>query len=237
MKTELADAVPGQNHHPHDHGHDHDHDEHEHHEDGHDHNHASGPAEYVRLGVMALIVIASLTGWWRALMDRDWLAFAGTIIGGFPIYREAWENLLKRRMTMELSMTIALLAALAIGQFFTAIVIAFFVLFAELLEDYTVGGGRKAIEKLIDALPRQVTVRRDGREQQVAVDAISAGETIVIRPGERIPVDGMVTKGSSFVDQSSITGESLPVEKVEHADVFAGTINKNGVLEVSVQRV
>jgi len=237
MKTELADAVPARNQHPHDHGHDHDHDEHEHHEHGHDHDHASGPAEYVRLGVMALIVIASLTGWWRGFMDQDWLAFAGTIIGGFPIYREAWENLLKRRMTMELSMTIALLAALAIGQFFTAIVIAFFVLFAELLEGYTVGGGRKAIEKLIDALPRQVMVRRDGREQQVAMDAISAGETIVIRPGERIPVDGTVTKGSSFVDQSSITGESLPVEKVEHADVFAGTINKNGVLEVSVQRV
>src|ERR1700757_793937 len=170
-------------------------------------------------------------------MDRDWLAFAGTLIGGFPIYKEAWENLLKRRMTMELSMTIALLAALAIGQFFTAIVIAFFVLFAELLEGYTVCGGRKAIEKLIDALPRQVTVRRNGQEQQVAADALSPGETIVIRPGERIPVDGMVTKGSSFVDQSSITGESLPVEKVEHADVFAGTINKNGVLEVSVQRV
>ncbi|MBV9877647.1 MAG: cation-translocating P-type ATPase [Verrucomicrobia bacterium] len=186
---------------------------------------------------MALIVIASLSGWWRAFMDRDWLAFAGTILGGFPIYREAWENLLKRRMTMELSMTIALLAALAIGQFFTAIVIAFFVLFAELLEGYTVSGGRKAIEKLIDALPRQVTIRRDGREQQVAVDDISIGETIVIRPGERIPVDGMVTKGNSFVDQSSITGESLPVEKVEHTDVFAGTINKNGVLEVSVQRV
>jgi P-type Cu+ transporter len=239
MKTELADAVPARNQHPHDHGHDHDHDhdEHEHHDHGHDHDHASGPAEFVRLGVMALIVIASLTGWWRGFMDQDWLAFAGTIIGGFPIYREAWENLLKRRMTMELSMTIALLAALAIGQFFTAIVIAFFVLFAELLEGYTVGGGRKAIEKLIDALPRQVMVRRDGREQQVAMDAISAGETIVIRPGERIPVDGTVTKGSSFVDQSSITGESLPVEKVEHADVFAGTINKNGVLEVSVQRV
>ena len=233
MKTELADAVPARNQHPHDH----DHDEHDHHEDGHDHDHAAGPTEYVRLGIMGLIVIASLTGWWRAFMDRDWLAFAGTIIGGFPIYKEAWENLLKKRMTMELSMTIALLAALAIGQFFTAIVIAFFVLFAELLEGYTVGGGRKAIEKLIDALPRQVTVRRDGREQQVAADALSAGETIVIRPGERIPVDGMVTKGSSFVDQSSITGESLPVEKVEHADVFAGTINKNGVLEVSVQRV
>jgi heavy metal translocating P-type ATPase len=237
METEVANPIRGQNQHPHDHGHDHDHDEHGHHEHGHDHDHPAGPIEYVRLGVMAFIVIASLTGWWRAFMDRDWLAFAGTIIGGFPIYKEAWENLLKRRMTMELSMTIALLAALAIGQFFTAIVIAFFVLFAELLEGYTVGGGRKAIEKLIDALPRQVTVRRDGREHQVAADALSPGETIVIRPGERIPVDGMVTKGSSFVDQSSITGESLPVEKVEHADVFAGTINKNGVLEVSVRRV
>src|SRR6201987_2125076 len=170
MKTELADVVPARNQHPIDH----DHNEHEHHEDNHDHDHASGPAEYVRLGVMALIVIASLTGWWRVFMDRDWLAFAGTIIGGFPIYREAWENLLKRRMTMELSMTIALLAALAIGQFFTAIVIAFFVLFAGLLEGYTVGGGRKAIEKLINALPRRVTVRRNGREQQVAADALSS---------------------------------------------------------------
>src|SRR5215469_3915609 len=240
MKTELADAVPRQNQHPDDHGHNHDHDEHDHHDDhdhGHDHDHAAGPAEYIRLGVMALIVIASLTGWWRAFLDRDWLAFAGTVIGGFPIYKEAWENLLKRRMTMELSMTIALLAALAIGQFFTAIVIAFFVLFAELLEGYTVGGGRKAIEKLIDALPRRVTVRRNGQEQNLPADALSAGETIVIRPGERIPVDGTVIKGASFVDQSSITGESLPVEKVEQTNVFAGSINKNGVLEVRVQRV
>ena len=134
-------------------------------------------------------------------------------------------------------MTIALVAALAIGQFFTAIVIAFFVLFAELLEGYTVGGGRKAIQKLIDALPRQVTVRRDGREQQLSADSLSSGEIIVIRPGERIPVDGIVVKGASFVDQSSITGESLPVEKVGSAKVFAGTINKNGVLEVSVERV
>jgi heavy metal translocating P-type ATPase len=239
MKTELADAVPGQNQHPHDHcpGHDHGHHDHDHHGYGHDHDHAAGTSEYVRLGVMALIVIASLTGWWRASMDRDWLAFAGTIIGGFPIYKEAWENLLKRRMTMELSMTIALLAALAIGQFFTAIVIAFFVLFAELLEGYTVGGGRKAIGKLIDALPREVTVRRNGQEQRLPADVLSPGETIVIRPGEQIPVDGTVIKGASFVDQSSITGESLPVEKVEQTRVFAGSINKNGVLEVSVQRV
>jgi heavy metal translocating P-type ATPase len=220
-------------HDPHSHGHHHDHDDHNH----DDHDHGTGTAEYVRLGLMGVIVVASLTGWWRPFMDRDWFAFAGTVIGGFPIYKEAWENLLKRRMTMELSMTIALLSALAIGQFFTAMVIAFFVLFAELLEGYTVGGGRRAIEKLINALPRQVTVRRNGQERELRVEELSGGEVIVIRPGERIPVDGTVTKGTSYVDQSSITGESLPIEKTEQSKVFAGTINKNGVLEVSVERV
>ena len=217
----------------HSHGHHHDHDDHNH----DDHDHGTGTAEYVRLGLMGIIVVAGLTGWWHPFMDRDWLAFAGTVIGGFPIYKEAWENLLKRRMTMELSMTIALLSALAIGQFFTAIVIAFFVLFAELLEGYTVGGGRRAIEKLINALPRYVTVRRNGQERELKAEELSAGEVIVIRPGERIPVDGTVTKGTSYVDQSSITGESLPIEKTEQSKVFAGTINKNGVLEVSVERV
>jgi heavy metal translocating P-type ATPase len=225
----------GHPHHSHTHDQIHDHAEHDH--EGHDHDHQTGSAEYIRLGLMGIIVVASLTGWWRPFMDRDWLAFAGTVIGGFPIYQEAWENLRKRRMTMELSMTIALLSALAIGQFFTAIVIAFFVLFAELLEGYTVGGGRRAIEKLINALPRLVTVRRNGQESELPADELSTGEVIVIRPGERIPVDGTVIKGSSYVDQSSITGESLPIEKTGQSKVFAGTINKNGVLEVSVERV
>src|SRR3984893_14409220 len=216
---------------------DHDPHSHGHPDDDHGQDHVTGTGDYLRLGLMGIIVVASLTGWWRPFMNRDWLAFAGTVIGGFPIYKEAWENLRKRRMTMELSMTIALLAALAIGQFFTAIVIAFFVLFAELLEGYTVGGGRRAIENLINGLPRHVTVRRNGQESELKAEELSIGELIVIRPGERIPVDGTVIKGSSYVDQSSITGESLPIEKTEQSKVFAGTINKNGVLEVSVERV
>jgi heavy metal translocating P-type ATPase len=208
--------------------HDHDHD---------DNHHDTGMGEYVRLVAMGLIIVASLTGWWRGFMDRDWLAFAGTLIGGLPIYQEAWENVRKRRMTMELSMTIALVAALLIGQFFTALVIAFFVLFAELLEGYTMGGGRRAIEALVNALPRQVTLRRDGVDSVIKTEELLPGEIIVIRPGERIPVDGSVTKGNSFVDQSTITGESLPVEKTALSKVIAGSINKSGVLEVNVDRV
>lgn len=209
------------------------------HQDEHRHadEHKAGVAEYVRLVLMAVVIAASLIGWWKPLMNRDWLAFVATLIGGFPIFEEAWENVRKRRMTMELSMTIALVAALCIGQFFTALVIAFFVLFAELLEGYTVGGGRRAIENLIESLPRQVTVRRDGQERELGIGEVISGETIVIRPGQRVPADGTVSKGHSFVDQASITGESLPVEKVEESKVFAGTINKDGVLEVKVEKI
>jgi heavy metal translocating P-type ATPase len=194
-------------------------------------------AEYARLIVMAAVILASLSGWWKHWMLRDWLAFATTLIGGYPIFEEAWENLRKRRMTMELSMTLALVAALCIGQFLTALVIAFFVLFAEMVEDYTVGSGRRAIQTLIDALPRQVRVRRGAEERELSTNEVVTGETIIIRPGERLPVDGVVIKGHSFVDQSSITGESLPVEKVEESRVFAGTINKDGVLEVTVEKI
>jgi P-type Cu+ transporter len=215
------------------------HQEHNDRDDDHDHadEHKAGIAEYLRLGLMAAVILASLLGWWKHFMNRDWLAFAATLIGGFPIFEEAWDNLRRRRMTMELSMTIALIAALCIGQFLTALVIAFFVLFAELVEGYTVGGGRRAIEKLIKSLPREVTVRRDGRERELGIGEINPGETIVIRPGQRVPADGTVSKGHSFIDQASITGESLPVEKLEGSEVFAGTINTDGVLEVKVEKI
>jgi heavy metal translocating P-type ATPase len=218
-------------------GHEHSHDEQAHEEHGHGHNHETSWSDYIRLGLMAIVILASVTGWWKSYMARDWLAFTATVLGGWPIFEEAWENLCNRRMTMELSMTIALVAALCIGQFFTALVIAFFVLFAELIEGYTVGGGRRAIQKLIDSLPRHVTVRRDGRERELRTDEVGCGEIIIVRPGERLPADGTVSKGNSFVDQSSITGESLPVEKVPGSKVFAGTINKEGVLEIEVERI
>ena len=204
---------------------------------GHADEHKTGFPEYVRLALMALVIVASLTGWWKHWFSRDWLAFVATLVGGYPIFKEAWENLRKRRMTMELSMTLALVAALCIGQFLTALIIAFFVLFAEMVEGYTVGSGRRAIQTLIDALPRQVRVRRGGEERELGTNEVVAGETIIIRPGERIPADGLVIKGHSFVDQSSITGESLPVEKVEQTKVFAGTINKDGVLEVRIEKI
>lgn len=138
---------------------------------------------------------------------------------------------------MELSMTIAILAALAIGQFFTALIIVLFVLIAEVLEGLTVQRGRTAIRELLNLLPNEVTVRRNGRAEQRSTESIRQGEVIEVNPGARIPVDGEVVSGNSFVDQATITGESLPVEKLPGASVFAGTVNQSGALEIRVTRI
>jgi len=157
--------------------------------------------------------------------------------GGFPIYKEALENILERRMTMELSMSIAILAALAIREIFTALVITLFVLAAEVLEGLTVSRGRRAIEKLLDLLPDTAILQRSGAWTDVPSRNISAGDRVLVKPGSRIPVDGCVVAGHSFVDQAAITGESMPVEKVAGTGVFAGTMNQSGALEIRVEKL
>lgn len=134
-------------------------------------------------------------------------------------------------------MTIAIVAAAAIGQFFTALVITLFVLVAEVLEGLTVGRGRTAIRDLLEFLPSEVSVRRTGSIRTVAASELTIGDAILVAPGGRIPVDGAVLSGHSFVDESRITGESMPVEKVEGRPVFAGSINQSGALEVRAERI
>jgi P-type Cu+ transporter len=189
---------------------------------------------------IALVAVAAALVWfrvWEPFARVSLIGIAGTLIGIYPILKEAAENVMERRMTMELSMTIAILAALAIGQFFTALVIVLFVLIAEVLEGLTVRRGRTAIRDLLNLLPSEVTVRRNGKTEQRSTASIDIGELIEVNPGGRIPVDGEVVTGNSFVDQATITGESLPVEKVPGTSVFAGTINQSGALEIRVTRI
>jgi heavy metal translocating P-type ATPase len=188
--------------------------------------------DLVRIGLVAIAVAVSWLHPWRPFLGVDAIAFVATLVGGYPIVREAFEALRERRMTMELSMTIALVAALGIGEAFTAVVIVLFVLVAEVLEHMTVDRGRTAIRDVLDLLPRTVVVRRAGETSDVPSASLHVGDVVVIRPGARIPVDGVVEAGHSFVDQAAITGESLPIEKFPGAGVFAGTINQSGALEV-----
>jgi len=193
--------------------------------------------ELIRLGIMAVALLLSFLGVWKSIASFDFIALAITIIGGYPMYKEAFENIKSRRMTMELSMTIAVIATLFIQQYFTGAIITFFVQFAELLEHLTVTRGRRVIEKLVALLPNRATIRRGNNEVDIKIEELEPDEIIIIKPGTKIPVDGQVLKGNSFVDESSITGESLPVEKIESSKVFAGTINQNGILEVKATLV
>ena len=201
------------------------------------HRHEEGWIERARVAFVAIILILV----WAQVVPRvgaiDILALVGVLIGGYPIFKEAIADLLERRMTMELSMTIALVAASAIGEFFTALLITVFVLIAEILEGMTVGRGRRAIAELLNLLPQTAEVRSAGQVAARSLSEVQAGDLVLVRPGGRIPVDGLVADGQSFVDQSAITGESMPVEKVAGTLVFAGTINQSGVLEIRAEKV
>ena len=160
------------------------------------------------------------------------IGIAATLLGGYPIFKEAFENIVERKMTMELSMTIALLSALAIGEFFTALVITGFVLAAEVLEGLTVDRGRRAIRDLLDFLPRRVTVRRLGQVMELAADEVEIGDTGIVGNRVAISVDGVVLDGRSFVEQAAITGEAMPVEKSSGDTVYAGTVNQSGAVRL-----
>jgi len=219
--------------HHHDHPHDHDHD----HDHGHDHSHDVGLVEISRIALVGLAAVAVWAELWEPLRSVSVIGLAATLIGGYPIFRHAARDVLRRRMTMELSMTIALLAALLIGEYLTVLVIVFFVLVAEVLEGLTVGRGRRAIKDLLDFLPRSIRARRDGVVVELAASDLRHGDIVLIEPGARVPVDGVVVRGHSFVDQAPITGESLPVEKLPDTTVYAGTVNQSGALEVRTSRV
>src|SRR6202035_2851927 len=156
-------------------------------------------AELVRIAFVALAAAAVWFRLWEPFPHISVVGIAAALIGGYPIFKEAFENIVERKMTMELSMTIALLSALAIREFFTALVITGFVLAAEVLEGLTVGRGRRAIQSLLDFLPRTVAIRRDGQVVELTSHEVQVGDTVIVKPGGRIPVDGVVLGGRSFV--------------------------------------
>src|SRR6202795_1331451 len=202
-----------------------------------EHGHGVEWAELVRIAFVALAAAAVWFRLWEPFPHVSVIGIAAALIGGYPIFKEAFENIVERKMTMELSMTIALLSALAIGEFFTALVITGFVLAAEVLEGLTVGRGRRAIQDLLDFLPRTVSVRRNNQAIEIPAESLRLSETVIVKPGGRIPVDGVVLSGRSFVEQAAITGEAMPVEKLAGDPVYAGTINQSGALELRADKL
>lgn len=193
--------------------------------------------DIARLGLVAAAALFGYLGVWSRFVSFDILSATAVIFGGYPVWKEAAESLWSRYINTEVSMAIGALAAFVIGQFVASAVIIFFTLFSEYLEGFTIERGRHAIDELLQKAPRTATVRRGGREVDVRVEDIQLGEVVIVKPGGLMPIDGAIVRGSAFINEAPITGESLAKDKHEGDQVFAGTVNGTSVIEVKTEKV
>lgn len=167
-----------------------------------------------------------------------WIARAfygiGIVVAGYPIARASLFELRLRRADMNLLMTISVVGAVILGDWFEGALVVFLFSLGTTLQTFTFGRTRHAIRALMDLTPPTATVKRGEREVTVAVESIGVGETLTIRPGQRVALDGVVISGTSAIDSSPITGESIPEDKQSGDPVYAGTLNQTGFLSVKV---
>ena len=194
--------------------------------------------EILRMAGIGLVTIFVA---WLQIIQPDWIGkivvTLTVIVGGYPLFKESLYALRKGRVNMELSMVIAIIASLALSQFLPAIVVTFFAILSEFVEGFIVKKGRKNIEILYSLAPRKALVKHENRQtESVEIEEVNVNDIVLVREGDVIPVDGTVMTGSSTVDQSSITGESVAVEKSMGDRVFAGTINLTRHLEIRCEK-
>lgn len=165
------------------------------------------------------------------------LAAVGALLLAAPLFYHAAHCLWSGHMHMDELVALAILAAMAIGEYQTAGVVAFFLLLSNLIETRTALGARAAIESLIRLTPtRARRLRADGGEEEVDAPQLRPGDVVLVRPGDNIPADGQIVRGQSTINEANITGESLPVEKATGAEVYGGTSNVTGALQVRVTK-
>jgi Cd2+/Zn2+-exporting ATPase len=173
----------------------------------------------------------------RADFNTEFLAMLGAVLLGAPIVFHAVKSLIKKEAHMDELVALAIVAAFATQNYVTAGVVGFFMLLSELVETRTALGARASIEELIKLTPtKAMAVDEQGNEREVKVSSLRPGDHIRVRPGDNVPADGEVIKGLSSVNEATITGESLPVDKVPGMQVFAGTNNLTGVLDINVTK-
>jgi Cd2+/Zn2+-exporting ATPase len=205
---------------------------------GHDHEHAPVRLWQTLVGVV-FVINAFLVDW--LFMGANTVASASAMIGavilGFPIIVVAIKDLKRGHLSINELVAIAVLAAFASGDYKTAGVVAFFMLMGEIIETRTAEGARASIESLIKLTPTKARrLKADKSEEEIPASELAIGDVIRIRPGDNVAADGVIVNGQGSFNQATITGESLPVDKKPGDDVFAGTQNLTGVLEIKVSR-
>jgi len=195
--------------------------------------------ELLLSGIAGLLLLA---GWLAGRADAPrelWLGLllASYAAGGFYTVQEAWEGIRKRRFDIDSLMIVAAGGAAILGAWEEGALLLFLFSLGHALEHMAMERARKAIEALAELAPKTAIVQRDGKEIEVAVEALQRGDRVIVKPGQRLPADGQVASGNSAVDQAPVTGESMPVEKKTGDKVFAGTINGEGALVVEVTKL
>ena len=183
--------------------------------------------------IVANGLIQGLISHEKVEMVLNILAYAA---GGWFGVVSAWKSLRERRVNIDVLMVLAAIGAAIIQQWIEGAILLFLFSLSNTLQAYAMGRSRNAIRALMNLKPREALVRREGAETTVPVETLVVGDVVILKPGERFPVDGVVVAGESTVDQSPITGESIPVSKEPGSEVFAGTLNQNGSLDIRVTK-
>lgn len=166
------------------------------------------------------------------------LLFLGAImIGGYSLFKSGIKNLLKLDFDMRALMTVAIIGAAIIGEWSEGAVVVILFAISEVLERYSMDKARDSIRSLMDIAPKEALVRRNGREYSIHVNEIEVGDIMIVKPGEKIAMDGEVVSGFSSVNQAAITGESVPADKSAGDEVFAGTLNGEGLIDVKITKL
>lgn len=189
----------------------------------------------ISLGFILVAVISQLSLGEDHLLTKA-LYILAIIIGGFDLFKEGFSDLIKLDFSMESLITIAIIGAAFIGEWAEGSIVVILFAISEALERFSMDKARQSIRSLMDIAPKEALIRRNNVEQLVSVDKIDIDDIMIIKPGQKIAMDGLVINGHSSVNQAAITGESVPVEKQLDDEVFAGTLNEEGVLEVKVTK-
>jgi len=184
--------------------------------------------------VLAMVVVGEWLGAFDWLTRRlPWpLGLAAVLVGGFPVFRNVVRAALRRQVIAHTLMTVGVIAAMLVGEWVTAVVVVVLMRVGDYVDRFTTSRARSAVRDLMAMAPQQARVERDGEEIDVTADAVKVDEIVIVRPGEKIPVDGVIVSGHATVDQAAITGESMPVEAGPGDRVFAASLAQLGSLRV-----
>ncbi len=189
--------------------------------------------------ILSVVIFGEVLGWFDFLNDRVpfLVGLILVIAGGYPVFLNVIRATLKRQVISHTLMTLGVLAALVVGQWVTAALVVVFMRIGDYVENFTTESARRAVKELTALAPKTARVERDGAEVEIPISQVKLGDTVIVRPGEKIAVDGEVIGGQATIDQAAITGESMPVEAASGSHVYAATIAKLGSLRVRAERI